>query len=312
METWVLYAFSTSSGFGYHGTNREGRMLNLRDPQPTTVLPDYSSDSSVQTWTFGVDLTVPHDSDTSYLRTIYPVPTNLSSIIAHEVHVDKLQHVHHIVVYYCEPHWDPHFDNGDSTTGTRVYNEGHVHHEMFPGCSNFMQTWATGGQAVEVWPDDMALAIPDGVAFIQMEIHYDNPALIPGNQDRTNMTFYYIESERAISVGNALIGPAQSIMSIPPGESSFEWTAMIGSSCTSQLPHPIHVHHILPHMHTVGRGFKWRVIRNGVVVHHLEWLYDFNKQNYFESPNMTIMPEDILQVTCIYDTSGETEPVLGG
>merc|ERR1719192_2573783 len=113
-------------------------------------------------------------------------------------------------------------------------------------------------------------------------------------------------------VGTALIGPSQGMQVIPPGHSKFEYKSVIGPTCTQLFPSELNVVQFIPHMHNVGVGFEFSVVRNGQIVHEYQWKYDFNKQGTYNTPGLKVKPGDSMIINCIYDTSGLTDFTYGG
>merc|ERR1719410_3116339 len=104
----------------------------------------------------------------------------------------------------------------------------------------------------------MSALISAEVQYMMLEVHYDNPLRTPNMIDQSSLTLYYQDAPRPRLLSSGLIGPIPRFMQIPHGVEQYEFRSVVGPACTSKLPHEISIYDLGPHMHQVGKTFKFR------------------------------------------------------
>eukprot|EP00479_Gromia_sphaerica_P009695 TRINITY_DN417_c0_g1_i3.p1 TRINITY_DN417_c0_g1~~TRINITY_DN417_c0_g1_i3.p1 ORF type:complete len:530 (-),score=130.38 TRINITY_DN417_c0_g1_i3:126-1715(-) len=250
-------------------------------------------------------------ADTVYWCKAFQLPSDRKR---HAVFVEPVidprfeQNVHHILIYWC-----------DTDLGDDINFEGPCYDR--PGglsClgNAIVSGWAVGGQG-EYSPEGVGLPIGiDGPQQVIMEIHYDNPNLIPNIVDSSGMRFWLTEQLRPIDSGLIMAGQVVESISIPPGEVAFDTVGYCSSACTQDLPpEGVTIFSNVLHAHIAAVAIKVQHIRDGVELPPVydDQNYDFNyQQSYKIKPEVKLMPGDDLIVTCTYNTEGRNETTLGG
>jgi hypothetical protein len=139
-----------------------------------------------------------------------------------------------------------------------------------------------------------------------LQIHYNlHDGALP---DRTR-----VDLELAERADPALVVPVADFhLAVPPGE---EHAATSFTTTGLELPVPVLVHGVFPHMHTLGRTLRLnRLPRDGdreCLADVPRW--DFNwQQFYFYDRPVRLVPGDRVRVECVYDTRSRTDTVRWG
>jgi hypothetical protein len=183
-------------------------------------------------------------------------------------------------------------------------------------------TWAPG-QGVVTYPDGMGIQIkPTDKLVVQVHYNLTDPTS-PGKTDSTTVHLRFADTvDRQLvfalpdpflaSLGNATPD------SLPPGQpdAKYTWTKTAADFAMMSTMPVLYADLIavLPHMH--GRGLRQTFMMgptgNLACASHLEH-WDFHWQEvYFYKTPPRISAGTQFQVTCEYDTSADTEPVLPG
>lgn len=179
-------------------------------------------------------------------------------------------------------------------------------------------TWAPG-QGVVNYPDGMGVALKKTDKLV-VQIHYN--LADPASAGKTDSTTVHLRFADAVNRQIQFMLPDPFLDSLkkdqpdflPPGmaDAGYTWSLtgqQLGISAGS-----VDLVAIMPHMH--GRGvrqfLKMGPPDNLACASHLE-SWDFHWQEfYFYKTPPAITPTTALQVTCEYDTSQDTAPVLPG
>jgi len=220
--------------------------------------------------------------------------------------------VHHVLLHNCV------YEN---VTGNSV-NESLTPSQCFSplgsgGCYGVTYAWDMGGQSL-ILPKEAGFrmgASNDSIHWFILEIHYDNPNLIPGLIDHTGVKITFTKNLRQYDAATIMLGNVDIREDpIPPGNSSYKVEATCPSECTQQWDHSINVFADLLHMHNVGSSIWSTIHHNNTRVpgylNRIEY-YQFNFQDYIPM-NRTIYPGDRINTICIYDTTTKTTPVYFG
>jgi len=155
-----------------------------------------------------------------------------------------------------------------------------------------------------------------GRITIKIEAHYDN-ALGTAQQDQSGMRLSLTPTRRTHESAFTILGmdyfDRQFV--IPPGEPEYTLTNICPSAATTRLRHAIWAYAWNPHMHLYGKKLVTEHYRCGQKIGELGRIEDYefdNQQSYLFDKPIKILPGDALYTTCTYDTTGLTEPVVGG
>lgn len=180
-------------------------------------------------------------------------------------------------------------------------------------------TWAPG-QGVVHYPTGMGMPLAPGQRFV-LQVHYnlEDPAAA-GSSDETTVVLHYepvANRALAFALPDAFLDSLDDATpaSLPPmnPDASYTWTTKLadeGLDATSGAE----LVGIMPHMH--GRGLRQTVkigpATNLACVSHLEnWDFHWQRMYMYKRP-VPLHAQDRMQVTCEYDTSADTSPVLPG
>ncbi len=180
--------------------------------------------------------------------------------------------------------------------------------------------WAPGQGVVEL-PAGTGLRVAQQEQLV-IQVHYNlaNPDHV-GMSDQTTVQLRLVEDVaregfmalpdpflESIFVGNPI--------ELPPGDPSAEYVwelpvsdLLFGTPLTS-----IDLLGVFPHMHQYGRTMRLE-IEGGAGTECAAWVprWDFNWQlQYFYEEPRTLGLDDVLRVTCGFDTSSTDEPVMPG
>ena len=176
-------------------------------------------------------------------------------------------------------------------------------------------TWAPG-QGVVNYPDGMGVPLPATRKLI-VQVHYNlvDPASV-GKMDQTTVHLRFADTV-ARKLAFLLPDPFLDSLgkptpdSLPAGQADarYTWTRTAQQIGLSGIASADLVA-VMPHMH--GHGLRQTMTLSGTCASHLEG-WDFHWQEfYFYKTRPTLTPATQIQVTCEYDTSGDTAPVLPG
>jgi hypothetical protein len=181
-------------------------------------------------------------------------------------------------------------------------------------------TWAPG-QGVVDYPQGMGFPI-HATDKLVVQIHYNMAD--PGSLGRTDSTTVHlryaptVNRQLAFSLPDAFLDSLSKNPpdSLPPGQADtpYTWTLTGQQIGISGVP-SVDLVAVMPHMH--GRGIR-QTLRLGsstdtlACAAHLEsWSFHW-QEFYFYKTMPSLTPSTEVQVTCEYDTSADTMPVLPG
>ena len=252
-----------------------------------------------------------------------PIATN-AFLTGYDVSPGEPSIVHHVIVFVV----DPAAKAGGNLTNAAVMqalddqSPDRLGWPCFGGAGDNLKvdsvpvTWAPG-QGVVGYPDGMGVPIA-ATARLIVQVHYNlvDPASV-GKADQTIVHLRFADKvDRKLafllpdpfldSLGNATPD------SLPAGQTDakYTWTKTAQQIGLSGIPSAELVA-VMPHMH--GRGLRQTMtLGSTTCASHLEG-WDFHWQEfYFYKTRPTLMPSTQIQLTCEYDTSGDTAPVLPG
>jgi hypothetical protein len=172
--------------------------------------------------------------------------------------------------------------------------------------------WAPGINLQQI-PRNLGVRLPAN-RKLAMQVHYNTQAVKPGQQVPTDRTVVNLKLEDEGNVSETLLLLGAFGFTLAPGQESVTVSDTILQP--NDLPIPVRIQGVLPHMHTRGQTLNLDVVRGGTnenecLVNVPDW--DFNwQQTYFYEEPVFIFPQDTVNITCTYDTSEETNPISFG
>eukprot|EP00485_Elphidium_margaritaceum_P023517 CAMPEP_0202712258 /NCGR_PEP_ID=MMETSP1385-20130828/36148_1 /ASSEMBLY_ACC=CAM_ASM_000861 /TAXON_ID=933848 /ORGANISM="Elphidium margaritaceum" /LENGTH=656 /DNA_ID=CAMNT_0049372229 /DNA_START=22 /DNA_END=1992 /DNA_ORIENTATION=+ len=254
-------------------------------------------------------------SDTTYWCKFLSLPQPITNA-SHLIRVDPVVQegneaaVHHIVLYWCKD-FDPEYV-GHAAVCDDVANMAgkDCRSEMI------LNIWAVGGSDF-YFPEHVGLPI-EGLQYVLMEIHYDNPDELEGIVDSSGLRIYWTEDLREYDAGIFAVGADYPATFIPGDMDAAVLNSFHSApqcSLNSDMPEQgIHAFVGLLHAHTIGTALKMRHIRDNVELRPLlqNEQYDFNYQQWTNLPQeVDIYPGDEFVCECWYKTT-RSYPTYGG
>jgi len=182
---------------------------------------------------------------------------------------------------------------------------------MGQGCTNNV----AGGQGLTEFPPEAGVRFGGilGTQYAVLQIHYDNPSLIPGIFDESALSMHYTSKLRKYDAGAFLVNTNWDDAVLPPGK-----VLTISGTCDlDKMPHPINIIGIGLHMHYRGAQ-TWLARRDatGVFKENIDMnlYWDFNKGPLVSLLNTPIVvnPGEQLETSCLWNTKQDTSPIHGG
>nr|CAB3263918.1 DBH-like monooxygenase protein 1 homolog [Phallusia mammillata] len=318
----VIYALGSTDGpdIQYHGaTNRGTRsliVLTYANDGQQPPAGETTSNFDLLNDNFAVPAV-----DTYYNCRVLEIPPAINTpqhIVQIEgvVQTGNEAHVHHILLYEC-----PVSVNGSSLgVDNRCYDGSPPEHLQ---CTQLLAAWAIGSSAF-VFPNHVGFPIgnADSPKFVLMETHYDNPTLKNDIVDSSGLKITYTPQLRQHDAGVILVGHIVSPFAhlIPPNTETFEDYSECGPRCLTDAigaanVTSVNAFAVLLHSHLLGRSLELKHVRNGTELEPIasDNNYDFNYQETRTLPQeVTIKPDDSLQMLCNYNSKGRSNVTYGG
>jgi copper type II ascorbate-dependent monooxygenase-like protein len=259
----------------------------------------------------------------------FAVPTGLSErafMTGYDVLPGNPQIVHHVLAFVVDPKA---MSEDGSMTNQQVMDGLHAassDREGWP-CFNMAGdnvavesapvTWAPG-QGVVTYPGGMGVALePDRV--VVMQIHYNMADTAPSlDQTKIRLKLAATTERQGVFLGGdrLLASLYDNPTVLPPGQDSVKYT-WEATGVEMGLPPGISldVLALFPHMHGRGHKYTFELAPDGgdYQCQGRVNAWDFNWQRIYdyEAP-LSLTAASKIRVTCDYDTSKDTEPVLPG
>lgn len=177
--------------------------------------------------------------------------------------------------------------------------------------------WAPGQGVVE-FPDESGVPLAPRHRIV-VQVHYnlaDNPGSIV---DRSTVRLRLAPSVKKVGVF-VLDDPFLDTLyddvpaSLAPGQSSvqYSWQTDV-NGYFGDLPN-VKLYGVMPHMHQRGRSYRLNFGNNdtpGCAMDVPAWDFHWQRMYFYAQP-LAVDANSRIQVTCDYDTSADTEPVLPG
>ncbi|CAL8068120.1 unnamed protein product [Orchesella dallaii] len=256
--------------------------------------------------------------DTLYWCSFHRMPTSKKHhIIGYNVvfptERDR-RHVHHLLLHRCQ------VPPSSSATGGPCYLGNSVVPSEFSFCSEQVAAWGVGGRAI-FFPEHVGLPISEsGPEYFLLQVHYDNPNLLPNLTITVSLDIYYTSKLRQNDGAILMLGagvPGAANLVIPPSSLSHVINGHCAPGCTQKLfpAEGITVFASVLHTHLTGRGVRLRHFREGK---ELPWIiaddnYNFNYQQVrLLNDEVKIVPGDHLVQKCVYDSTARNGTVVTG
>jgi dopamine beta-monooxygenase len=175
--------------------------------------------------------------------------------------------------------------------------------------------WAPGGESLYLPPEAGFRAGDNGTVTVRFQVHYDNP-LQQSFTDSGGFDILYTDELRPYDAGFAAFGDIHNIY-IPANEPAHEHVASCSPTFTQTIfEGPLNVIGTWLHAHNRGSVLWGEVIPAGNLAPYelgREDPYMFDYQTVQPSPEGTVlMPGDEIRTHCVFDNSGNADPVQGG
>ncbi|CAF2973272.1 unnamed protein product [Rotaria socialis] len=230
----IIYAYGLTDPVGdinYHQNRRGSRMIPL---QSYANPPTENKFTGLDYFEFRLNNYAVPSNDTTYHCKVYKAPARYSRkrhAIAHKTMIDpnNVDLVHHLVLYECDQ--TVKFDDNNLPDGAcdDYYRE-------FSHClSNTATVWAVGGEEIVEFPTEAGYPVGGdfGIKYYVIEMHYNNPKLIPNRRDNTGIRFYIGKELRQYDLGYLAFGTSSNALAltIPPKVDQFT----VDSFCPSEF-----------------------------------------------------------------------------
>lgn len=225
-------------------------------------------------------------------------PEGDTFVTGFDVHPGNPRIVHHVIVYTPR--------NADAVDQARALDaadpgEGYTCFGTAQVAAGVAVAWAPGGVPTR-YPEGLGVRLEAGAPVI-VQMHY-NTLAGPGMSDRTAIDLRVV----AGGVTPARFSGVGDIdLALPPGE------PVVETAATLPLPgmsagHPIRVHGVFPHMHTLGRSLDIELAGDEAACLIRVPRYEFHWQLlYFYDQPVDLAADQPLTITCRYDTRTRTE-----
>jgi Copper type II ascorbate-dependent monooxygenase, C-terminal domain len=257
-----------------------------------------------------------------------PPTTTDSFLTAYDVTPGQPSIIHHVIAFIV----DPQRVGPDGRTNAAIMADLHAQSPDRAGwpcfggagdnvdASGLPVTWAPG-QGIVNFPEGMGVPVHTTDKLV-VQVHYN--LADPGTAGLSDSTTVHLRFAPSVSRQLAFLLPDPFLESIsndtpdslPAGkaDATYTWTRSGKDIGIDGVP-SVDLVAVMPHMH--GRGLR-QFLRLGPAggplscAAHLEnWSFHWQEFYFYKTPPV-ITPDTQVQVTCEYDTSADTTPVLPG
>lgn len=266
----------------------------LSDPDISISLPEpYTPVSSPDDYRcFLLEVTAPSDG----------------FVTAFSVDPDQDAIVHHVIAYLVEPGQVATYqalDAADDGPGYACFGG--------PGGDSslaWLGSWAPGSLG-DVYPEGTGLAVPAGsTALVQMHYNLSYADPVP---DQTTVNAWFsttVERQAKLVTVRESAWPAGGLV-IPPGQADVVFT----STVENPLGEAAHIWAANLHMHLLGKSTSLRVLHadgsESCALDIPDWDFHWQGMYFLEEP-IEVGPDDQIEITCHFDSTGQTETVNWG
>lgn len=207
--------------------------------------------------------------------------------------------VHHLTLSALGP------DSGISILGGRRPTKAGEHHFCANPSGSMIGAWAPGATNPVTLPSDTGMLLPSGPdAFLEMQVHYNNPWHRLGRFSRTKFEIcattklrpntaavHTLGFENSLAVGIAALNGTE------PPKLTNRGPGLGSGACTARQRARILA--IGPHMHALGRHARVDIVRgNGTVQVVHDKPYDFREQVSYMYDNLWVEAGEKIRSTC--------------
>lgn len=180
--------------------------------------------------------------------------------------------------------------------------------------------WAPG-QGVVDYPEGTGLTVGAGHQLV-IQVHYN--LADPATHGQSDQTTVQLRLEESVERSGVLLLPdpfldslfGGSPIEVPPGQESWEytWELSVADLLEGTPLTQIDLYGVFPHMHEYGQAMRLEIGSGDDMACAADvpnWDFAWQLQYFYEEP-ITLTTDDVLRVTCDFDTTTATEPVLPG
>ncbi|CAG5125662.1 unnamed protein product, partial [Candidula unifasciata] len=253
------------------------------------------NNSDVHTLELRFNQTKVPPSETNYYCMTFDLPSDQDyHIIANEPIIDKVNILHHMVMYGCENAEDAYMPVPQAC-GMSAQGK----------CGSMICGWTVGSSG-DCFGDKVGFRFgKTSYKRVRLEIHYNNPFLVDNYIDSSGLRLYYRPAKTGVQ-DLAIFITGQLYLEIPPGQSTVEHVGLCPSECTRDvIAQPVKVISATNHMHYMGKTMKIEVFRSGTNIKELtndqHYSYD-SPVDHTHEPPFDLLPGDEIRTTCVYNS----------
>lgn len=251
-------------------------------------------------------------------------------LVAYDVEPGNAPMVHHAILFTVDPNEAS--ANGVTTNAEQIaaLQAGSPDREGWPCFGSAGEGVEINGAPVSWAPGQGANALPDGTGFrvskddlIVIQVHYNlaNMSLI-GQTDSTKIKVQYQDSvarEGFFLLPDPLLSSLNSSSphALAPGmeNEQYTWQMTFNRFLEPPFVTQLDLYGVFPHMHERGKKLRAKLdYASGgeqCIADVQHWDFEWQLY-YFHQQPLVVAKDDVLEVTCTYDTSDATSPVLPG
>ena len=253
-------------------------------------------------------------------------------ITGYEVNPGNAAIIHHVLAFVIDPSAKTELRNEPTLTNGELMARLHSatpDREGWP-CFGMAGDGVSVNAAPVVWaPGQGPVEFPvhSGVPLkpsdkIVIQIHYNmHDMSLVGQSDQTTIKLRLADQVERIGLF-ALIDPFLSSLyddtpaQLAAGKPSvkYTWTKALADLGLDQIP-DLQLNGVMPHMHQLGRRYQFRVTSanaNACAADVQNWDFHWQRMYFYDQPPALTAAQTEFTVTCDYDTTGVSEPVLPG
>jgi len=235
--------------------------------------------------------------------------------------------VHHLIGFVVDPNamGDGGMTNAQIMANLQAQSPGRAGWPCFGGAGDGVNpsglpiAWAPGQGIVE-YPAGMGVQVKStDKMVVQMHYNLADPTTL-GQTDSTTIHLQFADSvqrELRFLLSDPFLDTIrnQTPDSLPPGQADTKYTwTLSGSDMGIQGVPSVDLLAVMPHMHQRGMRQTMNIgtVGNMSCASHLEnWSFHWQEFYSYKTP-IAITPDTQVSVTCEYNTSADTQPVLPG
>ena len=268
--------------------------LTVPEPDRLTA-PDMTVDIGVD-YTPVASADYPEDDYRCFL--LDPGLSEAQFIKAFEVEPGDPEIVHHVIL------WSLDDDNAQAEAEALAGEDGSYTCFGSSGvrASTPLATWAPGAGVVR-YPEGTGVKLEANRKMV-MQMHYH---LLP--ESRSDRTQVHLDLEPSVdreAITWLLLDPG---LAIPAGQDEATYSFDFSLSDLG-VPVGVNVWGVLPHMHKRGTSIT-ATVDGECLVDVPVWDFEWQQQYFFTNPQY-VGPDDVVQITCSYDTSEDSSPIGWG